>query len=54
MTVGTKIGKVASESFGIICLTTGVTLIQSGDYLTGIFLVIVGLACLFAEKYIGE
>jgi len=54
MTVGAKVGQVVSESFGIICLTTGVSLIQAGDYVTGIFLIVVGLACLFAEKYIGE
>jgi hypothetical protein len=52
MEIGKAVKKTISESFGIICITAGVNAILAGQYALGIFLIIVGLASLFAEKFI--
>lgn len=54
MSVKRVVGKVTSESLGIVFLTTGVNLVLQGDYATGIFLIVLGIACLFAEKIIPQ
>jgi uncharacterized membrane protein HdeD (DUF308 family) len=46
------VGKTACDSFGIVCITAGVNSILAGNYVIGTFLIVVGLASLFAEHYL--
>ncbi|MCD6138256.1 MAG: hypothetical protein J7J91_06720 [Deltaproteobacteria bacterium] len=44
--------KTGAQGLGIVLITTGITLIQQGDYVTGAFLVILGLCVLYAQQFI--
>jgi ABC-type bacteriocin/lantibiotic exporter with double-glycine peptidase domain len=46
------VGQTVSESFGVLCLIAGVNAVLAGNLPLGIFLIIVGLASLFAEHYV--
>jgi len=46
--------KTGSESLGIVFLTAGVNAALAGDVVLGVFLIVLGIACLFGEKFVGE
>jgi hypothetical protein len=46
--------KTGSESLGIVFLTAGVNAVLAGNIALGVFLIVLGIACLFGEKFVGE
>jgi len=54
VSIKNAIVKTGSESLGIVFLTAGVNAVLAGDIATGVFLIVLGIACLFGEKFVGE
>jgi len=54
ISVKDAIVKTGSESLGIVFLTAGVNAVLAGNIPLGVFLIILGIACLFGEKFIGH
>jgi hypothetical protein len=54
ISVKDAIVKTGSESLGIVFLTAGVNAVLAGNIALGVFLIVLGIACLFGEKFVGQ